>query len=104
MADSSFHRQKRRRTRSSSPARHQSHRQRSADDSHRRSTKSTSTPIALPYGSRQLSKHDYKVFRPMFASYLDIQKGKYLEDMDEIEAKGRWKSFIGKWYVLHHPL
>ena len=35
----------------------------------------------------------------MFAMYLDIQKQKVLEDLDEIEAKGRWKSFIGKWYV-----
>ena len=34
----------------------------------------------------------------MFASYLDIQKGKVLEDMDEGEAKGRWKSFINRWY------
>ena len=35
----------------------------------------------------------------MFALYLDIQKGKVLEDMDEVEARGRWKSFLGKWYV-----
>jgi hypothetical protein len=35
----------------------------------------------------------------MFATYLDIQKQKVLEDLDEVEAKGRWKSFIGKWYV-----
>lgn len=33
----------------------------------------------------------------MFALYLDIQKGKILEEMDETEARGRWKSFIGKW-------
>lgn len=38
-------------------------------------------------------------FKPMFALYLDIQKQKILEDLDEVEAKGRWKSFIGKWYV-----
>jgi len=31
----------------------------------------------------------------MFALYLDIQKGKILEDLDEVEVKGRWKSFIG---------
>ncbi len=33
----------------------------------------------------------------MFALYLDIQKNKILADLDTIEAKGRWKSFIGKW-------
>ncbi|KAJ6115762.1 hypothetical protein N7523_006179 [Penicillium sp. IBT 18751x] len=33
----------------------------------------------------------------MFAMYLDIQKGHYIEDMEEDEVKGRWKSFIRKW-------
>jgi len=33
----------------------------------------------------------------MFALYLDIQKQILLEDLDEREAKGRWKSFVGKW-------
>lgn len=33
----------------------------------------------------------------MFALYLDIQKNKFLDDLDEVEVKGRWKSFIGKW-------
>ncbi len=33
----------------------------------------------------------------MFTLYLDIQKNKILADLDQIEAKGRWKSFIGKW-------
>jgi len=33
----------------------------------------------------------------MFGLYLNIQKGKILEDLDETEAKGRWKSFLGKW-------
>jgi len=35
----------------------------------------------------------------MFALYLDIQKNKDLYFLDETEARGRWKSFIGKWYV-----
>jgi len=34
----------------------------------------------------------------MFALYLDIQKQLVLEDLDEHETRGRWKSFIGKWY------
>lgn len=29
--------------------------------------------------------------------YLDIQKGLVIEDMDEHEVMGRWKSFIKKW-------
>lgn len=36
----------------------------------------------------------------MFAMYLDIQKGILIEDLPEEEVKGRWKSFIRKWYVL----
>ena len=55
------------------------------------------TTMVLPYNSRLLTKRDYAVFKPMFALYLDIQKGKILQDLDEIEVKGRWKSFIGKW-------
>jgi hypothetical protein len=44
-----------------------------------------------------LTKRDYAGFQAMFALYLDIQKGKVLEDLDEAERKGRWKSFVGKW-------
>ena len=36
----------------------------------------------------------------MFALYLDIQKQKDIEELEEDEVKGRWKSFINKWYVL----
>ncbi|KIN02035.1 hypothetical protein OIDMADRAFT_121262 [Oidiodendron maius Zn] len=53
--------------------------------------------MELPYKSRPLTKRDYEVFKPMFALYLDIQKGKVLDDLDEVEVKGRWKSFLGKW-------
>ena len=35
----------------------------------------------------------------MFALYLDIQKQLVLEDLPVDEVKGRWKSFVGKWYV-----
>lgn len=41
--------------------------------------------------------NDLAVYRNMFASYLDIQKQRDIEEMDETEIKGRWKSFIGKW-------
>ena len=34
----------------------------------------------------------------MFALYLDIQKQLDIEDLSEAEVKGRWKSFVNKWY------
>lgn len=33
----------------------------------------------------------------MLGYYLDLQKQRYIEDMDDREVKGRWKSFVGKW-------
>ncbi|RFU35352.1 hypothetical protein B7463_g985, partial [Scytalidium lignicola] len=45
----------------------------------------------------KFGKHDYDVYKSLFALYLDIQKGKVLDGLDETEAKGRWKSFLGKW-------
>jgi hypothetical protein len=96
------------RKRSRSPDRqaHRGHRVRSPHRHHHRSHKhapavEAEAPKVLPYNSRHLTKRDYTVFKPMFALYLDIQKGKDLEEMDEVEAKGRWKSFIGKWYILY---
>jgi hypothetical protein len=55
--------------------------------------------VVLPYQARELSRRDLEVYEPMFAMYLDIQKGKFIEDMKEEEVKGRWKSFIHKWYA-----
>lgn len=90
-------------SRSRSPRRHHesSHRKRSPHTRHhhrRKHPAAEDAPKILPFGSRQLTKRDYDTFRPMFALYLDIQKGKSLEEMDETEARGRWKSFFGKWY------
>lgn len=34
--------------------------------------------------------------------YLDIQKGILIEDLKDEEVKGRWKSFIRKWYVMRY--
>ncbi|CEL07944.1 hypothetical protein ASPCAL11098 [Aspergillus calidoustus] len=85
--------------------RHQRHRH-SHSHSHRRThdrpSKSArecepSAPIILPFNARQLGKRDLRAFEPMFAMYLDIQKGLLLEDLSEDEVKGRWKSFTGKW-------
>lgn len=36
--------------------------------------------------------------------YLDIQKGLWMEELGEEEVKGRWKSFVRRWYVCFHPL
>ncbi|PLB53006.1 hypothetical protein P170DRAFT_454210 [Aspergillus steynii IBT 23096] len=54
-------------------------------------------PVILPMQARELSKRDLPTYEPMFAMYLDIQKGIILEDLSEEEVKGRWKSFVGKW-------
>jgi hypothetical protein len=62
-------------------------------------SKAPSAPVTLPLGALPLTRHDLKTYRPMFALYLDIQKQKYIEDLSEDEVKGRWKSFIGKWYA-----
>ena len=56
-------------------------------------------PVHLPFQASELHKHDFKTFKPMFKLYLDIQKQKVLEELPDDEVKGRWKSFVGKWYV-----
>jgi hypothetical protein len=85
------------RSRSPRQGRSHGHRERSPHRHQKRNRSPPKAPVSLPFGSRELTKRDYKVFEPMFALYLDIQKGKVLEEMDEVEAKGRWKSFLGKW-------
>ncbi|KAF2135123.1 uncharacterized protein K452DRAFT_303778 [Aplosporella prunicola CBS 121167] len=79
--------------RSRSPRRHHSHRHHESS----RSKHKSATPASLPFNARQISKRDYDAFKPMFSLYLDIQKQLILEDMDDTEARGRWKSFVGKW-------
>jgi hypothetical protein len=54
-------------------------------------------PVVLPLQARELSRRDLEAYEPMFGMYLDIQKGKFIEEMDEEEIKGRWKSFVQKW-------
>ena len=53
--------------------------------------------VSLPFSARALTKGDLPVFKPLFAYFLDLQKQIVLEDLDEREVKGRWKSFVGKW-------
>ena len=61
--------------------------------------------MILPFQARELSKRHLHHYEPLFAMYLDIQKGIILEDLEDEERKGRWKSFVGKWYfrVLSPP-
>ncbi|KAL2119737.1 hypothetical protein VTJ04DRAFT_6698 [Mycothermus thermophilus] len=52
----------------------------------------------LPFNARPLShRHDLPRFRAVFARYLDERKGLDINALDDIEVKGRWKSFVGKW-------
>ena len=44
-----------------------------------------------------MHKRDLEAYRPLFAEYLDIQKGRDIDELGEDEVKGRWKSFLGKW-------
>ena len=65
---------------------------------HHHSAEPRETPVKLPFDARPLSyKHDLEAFEPLFAYYLDIQKGKDFYGMDSHEARGRWKSFVNKW-------
>ena len=54
-------------------------------------------PVALPLGANRLEKFDFDKYKPLFSSYLEIQKGLSLDSLGEGEIKGRWKSFTGKW-------
>lgn len=54
--------------------------------------------MALPFGARKLSgRHDFAAFRPLFADYLELHKALDIASLDEVEVRGRWKSFVGKW-------
>ena len=88
--------QARHRDRSPRPQKHTDH-----DHSHRHArTKPGRAPTKLPFNAAPLSKHDLGAHRALFASYLDIQKQLVLEDLPSSEVKGRWKSFVSKWYPL----
>ena len=86
---------------------HRSHRSRSPrrdDDGHRHKRHRSRSPpvpktVVLPYKAKPLSKRQYDEYKPLFQSYLDIQKQIQLDDLDERETKGRWKSFVSRWYA-----
>lgn len=77
------------------------HDERERKDRHRshHSHRDDARPAAaeLPFNARHLHKGDYSAFQPLFGYFLSVQKAIELEDLDERETKGRWKSFVGKW-------
>lgn len=82
------------RQRSRSP---QSHHHPSSSHKHKRPKQSY--PVVLPLNASPLSKNDFETYKPMFGLYLDIQKQLVLEELPADAVRGRWKSFVGKWYV-----
>ncbi|KAL9096686.1 MAG: hypothetical protein Q9165_001174 [Trypethelium subeluteriae] len=82
----SEHRHKRRRISNSEPY-----------PGHSRSANRNTSP-RLPFNAHELSKHQFDEYKPMFALYLDIQKQLDIDSISREEAKGRWKSFIKKWW------
>ncbi|KAK4493761.1 hypothetical protein PRZ48_014946 [Zasmidium cellare] len=53
--------------------------------------------VKLPYKRQELKKDDFSDYKALFAEYLDVQKNIDVDGISEHEAKGRWKSFLGKW-------
>lgn len=88
------HHSRKTRSRSRSPHResHEHHRHK-----HHRSRTPPPKAVALPYRAQKLSKHKYEEYKPLFQSYLDIQKNLDLDELDDREARGRWKSFVSRW-------
>lgn len=77
--------------------RHHQHSSHHSSKHKRKRSPSPPLPATLPFKCPRLTKHDLEEWKPVFASYLDIQKQIYIEDLPEDEIKGRWKSFISKW-------
>lgn len=107
-SDSHRHHHRHREDRSRSPRRsdrhktdHRHHRRHDRDrDRHERQTRASPIPtqqMILPFQAQELSRRSLEVYSPLFAMYLDIQKGIVIEDLNEEEMKGRWKSFVRKW-------
>ena len=67
--------------------------------SHKHKRSKPSASMHLPFQALKLHKHDFEALKPMFELYLDIQKQKVLGELPNGEVQGRWKSFVGKWYI-----
>ncbi|GAB1742714.1 hypothetical protein NU219Hw_g8426t1 [Hortaea werneckii] len=64
---------------------------------HHHRPKQPSPHVPLPFHARPLHKRDLDTHRALFADYLDLQKRLDIDALGEDEARGRWKSFVGKW-------
>ncbi|KAF2271311.1 uncharacterized protein EI97DRAFT_286785 [Westerdykella ornata] len=53
--------------------------------------------IPLPFNAPRLSKRQLAEYKPLFQSYLEIQKRLKLDELEEREVRGRWKSFVSHW-------
>ena len=96
----SHHRKEVNTTASSSSHRHKHKRRRTASPPAQKKQQLPPAIVSLPFKARPLAKRDYAAYEAIFGLYLDVQKQIVLDELDEKEAKGRWKSFVGKWYVF----
>lgn len=80
---------KRHRSRSPNRKRHHHH--------HHHKHHDRGVPAKLPFKRTPLRKEDFREYKALLAEYLDIQKSIDIDSISEHEAKGRWKSFLGKW-------
>ncbi|KAF2153711.1 hypothetical protein K461DRAFT_115008 [Myriangium duriaei CBS 260.36] len=87
----------RRRSRSRSPRRETGHHHRRHIRGEGRARHKHEPAVRLPFAAKALTKYDLGSFRQLFATYLDVQKEILVEDLDEHELRGRWKSFMNKW-------
>ncbi|KAI9900598.1 hypothetical protein N3K66_004860 [Trichothecium roseum] len=75
---------------SSNSKRHHHHR-------HEKRQRQRAVAEELPFSARYLVRGDLVKFEYLFAYYLDLQKQIDINELDEREVRGRWKSFVGKW-------
>ncbi|KAK0707400.1 hypothetical protein B0H67DRAFT_309601 [Lasiosphaeris hirsuta] len=80
---------------SSHRSRHDGSRERSKDG--KKARDAPEGGAELPCGARRLARGDLDAFEPLFAHYLGLQKSIDINELDETEVRGRWKSFVGKW-------
>ncbi|KAI7154384.1 hypothetical protein KC349_g7694 [Hortaea werneckii] len=64
---------------------------------HHHRPKQPSPHVILPFHARPLHKRDLTIHRALFAEYLDLEKRLDIDALGADEARGRWKSFVGKW-------
>ncbi|MCJ1473812.1 hypothetical protein MMC13_002463 [Lambiella insularis] len=76
---------------------HSNHRAAQPHSHQQKRKRSPAFAASLPLQASHLNRHDYNTHKQLFALYLEVQKQLVLTELPETEAKGRWKSFVGKW-------